>query len=352
VGRVSVVVVGAGISGLCAAYELLKAGADVTVLESERRAGGVIVTERPAEGWIVEGGPDSVLAADDDVPRLAGELGIPDRIVRQTARGSALWTGKALRPLDEGEAAALLGIDVRKEVLAAGHASFAGGMGELVDALVAVVGPRIRYRVGVTAAQLSPGGRGVRLAGTGGQSISCDGVVVALPAYAAARLFTGIDLDVRHAIADARYDPSLTVSLAYDAQQIGRPLEGTGVVVARDAGSPAFAVTYASNKFPGRAPAERVLLRVFLAPVDDPAAVAHDVLAAMLGISGKPLWTKAYFWRLGLRRPSVHWTMELAQLRERLAGIGPITLAGGGFDGPGVSGCVRSGREAGRRLGG
>ncbi|MBI1966638.1 MAG: FAD-dependent oxidoreductase, partial [Gemmatimonadetes bacterium] len=34
-----VAVVGAGIAGLSAAYDLLKAGADVTVLESERRAG-------------------------------------------------------------------------------------------------------------------------------------------------------------------------------------------------------------------------------------------------------------------------------------------------------------------------
>ena len=88
-----VVVVGAGIAGLSAAHDLIKAGADVIVLESEARAGGVIGTERPDNRWIVEGGPDSFLAADQDIPRLAGELGIPDRIVRQAAHGFALWTG-------------------------------------------------------------------------------------------------------------------------------------------------------------------------------------------------------------------------------------------------------------------
>lgn len=350
-----VVVVGAGIAGLCAAHDLITAGADVTVLESEPRPGGVIVTERPEHRWIVEGGPDSFLAADQDIPRLAGELGIPDRLVRQTARGFALWTGSGFQPLDEGQAAALLGIQARQEDLAAGHASFAGGMGELIEALVRVVGPSIRYRVGVTGAQRVSGG--TRLSATGGQTIHCDALVIALPAYAAARLFAGIDLDVRHWLSEVRYDASLTVSLAYAADQLSDRLEGTGFVVSPEAGSPVRACTYCSSKFPGRAPAGHDLLRVFLAPVGgDPAVIAHQALAGILHISGAPLWIKTYSWRLGLRRPSPHHAGVVARMRARLERLGPIALAGGGFEGPGVSGCVKSGRAAAleviRRLGG
>ncbi|MBI1966938.1 MAG: FAD-dependent oxidoreductase, partial [Gemmatimonadetes bacterium] len=307
------------------------------------------VTERPEGRWIVEGGPDSFLAADQDIPQLAGELGIPDRLVRQTGHGFALWTGKDFQPLDEGQAAALLGIQARKEDLAAGHSSFAGGMGELVEALVNVVGSAIRYRVGVTGAQHATAG--FRLSGTGGQLIHCDALVIALPAYAAARLFTGVDLDIRHTLTAVRYDPSLTVSLAYEAKQLAGPLQGTGFVVSPEAGTPVRACTYASSKFPGRAPAGHVLLRVFLAPVaGDPAVVGHEVLAAMLGISGAPLWTKTYSWRLGLRRPTPHHAAEVARMRARLEWVGPIALAGGGFEGPGVSGCVRSGREAAKEV--
>ena len=187
-----VLVVGAGIAGLSAAYDLIKAGADVTVLESERRSGGVIVSERPDGRWVVEGGPDSFLASDQEIPRLAGELGIPDRLVRQLAHGSALWTGTALQPLDEGQAAALLGIQARPEDLAAGHASFAGGMAQLVEALMDVVGPAVRYRVGVTSARRATTG-GFLLSGTGGQTMQGDALVIALPAPAAARLFSGLD---------------------------------------------------------------------------------------------------------------------------------------------------------------
>ena len=41
-----VIVAGAGISGLCCAYELMKAGHDVTVLEASGRYGGHVFTGR------------------------------------------------------------------------------------------------------------------------------------------------------------------------------------------------------------------------------------------------------------------------------------------------------------------
>src|SRR2546422_9267161 len=111
-----VVVVGAGIAGLAAAWELTQSGGcDVTLLESERRAGGVVVTEQ-VQRFLVEGGPDGFLAGEPELPALAGELGIGDHVVPQVARGTSLWTGNggALQPIDEGRAAALLGIDASK----------------------------------------------------------------------------------------------------------------------------------------------------------------------------------------------------------------------------------------------
>src|SRR6266699_5845626 len=129
-GGVKVVVAGAGIAGLAAAWELTRAGGcEVNILESERRAGGVIVTEQ-VDGFIVEGGPDGFLAGEPELPALARELGISDHVVRQVARGTTLWTGKALQPIDEGQAAALLGIDAAKAEVAKGFSTFAEGMAE------------------------------------------------------------------------------------------------------------------------------------------------------------------------------------------------------------------------------
>src|SRR5437870_10175557 len=108
----TVAIVGAGIAGLAAAWELQRAGVALTVLESERRAGGVIVTER-RDGFVVEGGPDGFLAAEPDIQELARALGLGDQMVDQVAKGSMLWTGRALESLPEGRAAELLGIQGR-----------------------------------------------------------------------------------------------------------------------------------------------------------------------------------------------------------------------------------------------
>jgi len=57
----TVAVVGAGLAGLSAAWEVNQAGVEVVVLDAARRPGGMIVTER-REGFIAEGGPDGFLA--------------------------------------------------------------------------------------------------------------------------------------------------------------------------------------------------------------------------------------------------------------------------------------------------
>ncbi|HKC40573.1 MAG TPA: FAD-dependent oxidoreductase [Gemmatimonadales bacterium] len=345
-----VVVVGAGIAGLAAAWDLTRAGADVTVLESERRPGGVIITEQ-RDGFLVEGGPDGFLASEPELPALAADLGITERIVAQQARGTSLWTGKAFEPLEEGRAAELLGIETRGSSLTAGFRSFAGGMAEPIAALAEGVVNGLRFTQGVTG--IAPARAGWRVALTGGSAHEADGLVLALPAYAAGRWLEQIGVAGARALGDVFYAPSITVSLAYRADQIGRALDGTGFVVGAQHAAPLQikACTYASSKFAGRAPDGHVLLRAFLAPVDDdPESLAHGQLTAILKIRGAPLWSRAFHWTRGLPRYREHHAAHVADVRDRLARLGPLTIAGAGYDGAGVSACVRSGREAARVL--
>lgn len=345
-----IAVIGAGVAGLAAAYELARTGIDVLVLEAEGRAGGVIVTEAK-DGFLVEGGPDGFLAADPEIPALAGALGIGDRLIGQAARRAWQWTGSRLEPLAEGEGAQLLELETRGADLAAGFRSFEGGMGQLVEGLVSTLGARLRYRVGVTAACPSRGG--YRLSATGGSTIEASDLVVALPAYAAARILLGIAPDAAHGVQETRYHPSLTVSLAYARGQVAAPLDGTGFVVAAepDRGEALRACTFASSKFAGRAPDGHVLVRAFLRWGEGEAvALAHRSLAPILGITGEPLWARVFYWPRGLPEYSPGHAERLAYVRARLEEFPGVALAGAGFDGPGVGACVRSGRAAARAL--
>jgi oxygen-dependent protoporphyrinogen oxidase len=338
----TIVVVGAGLAGLAAVHELRRAGATVLLVDAERRPGGVIVSERPARGWVVEAGPDGFLGSDPDIPALAHEVGLADRIVTQQAHGSLVWDGGALQPVAAGAAANLLEIDVRDLDLSAGFRSFADGMSELVSALASGVELQ---RAGITA--LHGSRNGARLSASGGITLEGRGVVLAIPSYAAASVVAPLDATAHRALEAIQYHRSANVSLAYRREQIAHPLDASGFATLPAIPGLVRACTFASSKFPGRAPQGHVLLRAFVGPSPgDTAAAAHAALQPILGIEGSPLWTRAYEWPRGIPRYGPGHREEVASVRRRLAAAAPVVLAGAGYDGAGVSACVRSGRAA------
>jgi oxygen-dependent protoporphyrinogen oxidase len=72
-----VIIVGAGMSGLTAAYFLRRAGVEVTVLEHESSPGGTMRTVRDG-GWLVETGPTSALETTPLFGEMFAGLGITD----------------------------------------------------------------------------------------------------------------------------------------------------------------------------------------------------------------------------------------------------------------------------------
>lgn len=73
-------IIGGGITGLSAAYELVRGGARPTLAEAESRLGGVIQTE-VVDGCVLEGGPDSFLSAKPAAAELIREIGLGGEII-------------------------------------------------------------------------------------------------------------------------------------------------------------------------------------------------------------------------------------------------------------------------------
>jgi oxygen-dependent protoporphyrinogen oxidase len=98
-----VVIVGGGISGLAAAWELQARGVDYTLLEASERLGGKIVTER-ADGFIVEGGADSFLTHKPWAWQLCHEIGLGDRLIgtNDARRNVYVWRGGQLHLMPRG----------------------------------------------------------------------------------------------------------------------------------------------------------------------------------------------------------------------------------------------------------
>jgi len=72
---VSVAIIGAGISGLTAAYHLQRHNVAVTIFEAADRAGGVVRSER-LDGYLVEYGPSSIEGSDPITEHLLRELNL------------------------------------------------------------------------------------------------------------------------------------------------------------------------------------------------------------------------------------------------------------------------------------
>jgi protoporphyrinogen/coproporphyrinogen III oxidase len=93
------IIIGAGITGLTAAYEAQRRGLRPLVLEAASRAGGLIHTER-IDDFTIEAGPDSVLAQKPAGLELIRELGLGDQLleVRRPA-GAFVLRGRQLYKL-------------------------------------------------------------------------------------------------------------------------------------------------------------------------------------------------------------------------------------------------------------
>lgn len=98
----TVLVVGAGITGLSAAWEAMRAGAGVTLVEASSQVGGKVRTER-LDGFVIEHGPDSFVSYRPAALGLINDLRMAGEVI--TVGGSRavhLRADGRLLPLPDG----------------------------------------------------------------------------------------------------------------------------------------------------------------------------------------------------------------------------------------------------------
>jgi len=106
--KAQVAIVGGGISGLSAAWTLHKRQVPYVLLEAGSEVGGVIRTESK-DGFLLEGGPDSILAQKPEGLALCREIGLGDRLVPTNPHQRSVFVlhRRRLHPLPEGMALAV-----------------------------------------------------------------------------------------------------------------------------------------------------------------------------------------------------------------------------------------------------
>ena len=96
--RLQIAIIGAGASGLAAAWDFAKAGHDITIFEGADRVGGLAAGFKDdAWDWTLEKFYHHWFASDHDIFALADEMGARDRIIFRRPKTSYWIDGKPVR---------------------------------------------------------------------------------------------------------------------------------------------------------------------------------------------------------------------------------------------------------------
>ena len=95
----SVAIIGAGITGLTAAFYLKRKGLAVTVYEASGRVGGVIQSLRK-DGYLAEFGPNTLLETSPKIAQLVKDAGLQARRLDPDAKAEARFVVRYGRPIE------------------------------------------------------------------------------------------------------------------------------------------------------------------------------------------------------------------------------------------------------------
>jgi oxygen-dependent protoporphyrinogen oxidase len=188
-----------------------------------------------------------------------------------------------------------------------------------------------------------------------------DAVICATPVAVTARLVRDLLPQAVPLLEGIPYASSAVVAMIVSRAELTGRTDGFGLIVPHKEGRPTLAISYTSNKYPGRVPEDQILLRIFLGGALQPDMVnlsdaallqlAGQELREILGWHGKVArWQGVIRWREAMPQYLVGHVERLQQLEQLLASIPTLKLCGAGYAGVGIPQCVRGGRQAAQAL--
>jgi oxygen-dependent protoporphyrinogen oxidase len=306
-----------------------------------------------------------------DPEKLSMAAAMPEFLTHERNHGSLLMAARALKA--DRSAVQPGGSSDRPEQEASGarYSLFVaprGGMSAIVNSLAAKLAAST-IRLGTAVESIHPlddgrwqlalqtASRSHRVAGN--PQSAYDAVIVAVPTYIAARLVQSLDPALSTELSAIEYASCAIVSLGYRRDQISHSLDGFGFVVPQVEGRRIIAGSFASQKFPGRAPADAVLVRVFIGGALQPELldlseaelrrIAIDELHELIG-AGQPLFADTARWPRSMPQYHVGHLGRVARIEKLASRYSTLALAGNAYHGVGIPQCIASGEAAAERV--
>jgi protoporphyrinogen oxidase len=335
-----VAVIGAGISGLAAAYhvkQMLGSAVEVTIYEAANRVGGVIFSETIQRN-VFEAGPDTLFVKQEDLKTWLIQLGLAPEMIYPRADTQAAWRVTAAGKI-AGPSSTEQGISFRQGMVAQPN--------QLVgrfDGTIELGHPIIRL-------EPSSSGLGWQLFDHG-STIRADGVVLAVPAPVAARLLEDCYYPaLAKQLADIVHRPRAIVAALYHQNVVPawvRMHAGFWI----DAKTPWLmdACSILSSKWDYPDVTEYVTLRTFWGARQINAEEWPDVdlkqqhrkeMQVLADVMAEPVAWRIYRWHSALPQVSDEQRLGFEVQRQQLAQTHPtLAVTGAYMGGVGVASCI------------
>lgn len=232
--------------------------------------------------------------------------------------------------------------------------AFRQGMQTMTDALAR----HLPIEVGTQVVSVTAGGNGyVVNADSSGmrREFRARAVLLAVPAYAAARLVASIAPRAATALAEIPYPPVAVIHSAYRRSAVTHPLDGFGLLVPACERRQILGTLFSSSLFDNRAPHERVLLTTFMGGMRQPdltqldereiARIAEADNAQLLGIAGPAEFVKVTRWARAIPQYTLGHSERMAQVDEAERTFRGLFFCANYRGGVAVGDCIKSAHQ-------
>ena len=236
--------------------------------------------------------------------------------------------------------------------------SFRSGMQSLIDSLTqAVAGWADVLHAEAEGVVRTQDGWRVH---SGDCAVDSDQLVLAVPSYLAGQLLASTAPELASELFTIPYSSCILVTLVYERDRLGHPLDGFGFLVPIAERRTIAAATWISTKFPSRVPEGLAALRAFIVdpeatgllsePQEQLIQLVRTDLKRLMGIESDPISSTLYKWPKSMPQYIVGHEVRRRRISDFLSGLPDLHLAGNAYDGVGIPDCVRRAEEIAKRI--
>jgi len=229
--------------------------------------------------------------------------------------------------------------------------SFRDGLCVLIDALGKSLGESVQTNAPVEDLR-EVDGKWVVGCRDGRTFSDVDAVILAIPAYAAARVLAPLGDGLSTPLSDIPYAPVAVVALGYDQRNIEHDLNGFGFLVPTRESRQILGCLWTSSIFPGcRAPDGHVLLRTIVGGAKQPEIalrsdeelieLVRGELGPILKLDSMPSYVRIIRYRSAIPQYVEGHLDRVAQLERELQAHAGLFVTGNSLRGVGINDCTR-----------